>query len=147
MSINKSSQWNEIPSYDKGDSLSLEAVLLRELKNACALKAVQGQVRRHPLLCLYHRTPVKDGPKMSISRNFRKVHRSVKKDFEEIPNSAKASPYTRSDVKRTGGGLLGPSLAGASVGFWLYADHQCASGGLLWENSVWWPRPLLGISS
>lgn len=42
-------------SYDRGDSLSLEAVLLRKLEKACALEVIQGEVSRHPLLILYVR--------------------------------------------------------------------------------------------
>jgi len=147
MFIIKSSWWNEIPSYDKGDSLLLEAVLLRELKNACALKAIQGQVRRHPLLILYFRTPVKDGPEMSISRYFRKVHRSVKTFKKFLIAQRQVHKLAQMWEEWEVDCLLGPSLTGASAGFLLYADHQCASGGLLWENNVWWPGPLLGISS
>lgn len=56
----------------------------KKKKKAYALKVIQGQVRRHPLLILYYRTPVKDGPEMSLSRYFRKVHRWVIKTFKNV---------------------------------------------------------------
>lgn len=69
------------PKSDKGNSLSLEAVLLRELKKACAPKAIQGEVRRHSLPILCYVIPTGVRPEIGFSKYFRKVHRNVKKTF------------------------------------------------------------------
>ena len=71
------------PKYDKRDSSHLKMCCL-EIKKKCALKAIQGQGRRHSLLILCHRIPIKDGPEICISKYFRKVHRSVKKTFNNV---------------------------------------------------------------
>lgn len=54
-----------------GETLSLEAVLHRKLKKACALKATQGEGSRQPLLILHSKMPAGLGPKsahLSISQ-------------------------------------------------------------------------------
>lgn len=66
-----------IQSQDKGDLLSLEAVLLRKREKASARRATRGEVSRHRLLVLYCKVQAGAWPDTSTTKYFSKVHRSV----------------------------------------------------------------------
>lgn len=149
------------PKLWQGRLTFTRAGLLRELKKAWAHPAVQGEVRKI-ITSLFDSSW--GWPAISISRYFRKVQRSVKlksllckRMSTSVGNSVLQNFLQRKDkgksmhlisCQRNERWTIRSTLSRSFC--YLFYCIYCSTMWVkctLGENSVWWPGPLLGISS